>query len=177
MEVLIALAVAVLLAAVVWELFISGRRGMARGEAKLDYVADANLAFLTMQRDLHASVAEPEVVSEKVLVVRRYQLGAASSSITSQAITYAREEGADPRDSALERRITAGAGPEDEKVKRLCRGTLADFHVAAMNVNGTRAIEVILTFRGVQDNEDTRFRRLFTARNATPDDTWIPVKK
>lgn len=177
LEVSIALGVAVILALGVWNLFISGRRGMVRGEAKLDYMAEANTAFLTLQRDLHASVQEPEVASERVLVVRRFQISQANSAVSTQTISYARSEGPEQRDTALERRITAGALPDEEREKRLCRGTLSDFRVAVKDVSGTRAIEVTLTFRGIQDNEDTRFRRLFTARNATPDDTWIPVKK
>lgn len=176
-EVSIALAVAVMLALGVWELFLSGRRGMARGEAKLDYMADANTAFLTLERDLHASIVEPEVVSDRVLVVRRFQVSQASSAVGTQSISYARTEGPDPRDTALERRITTGALPDEDRERRLCRGTLSDFHVAVRAVNGCRAVEVTLAFRGVQDNGETRFRRLFTARNATPDETWVPVKK
>ena len=177
LEVCIAIGVALIVCVVVWELFISGRRGMARGEAKLDYVAEAHIAFLTLQRDLHASIAEPEVVSDRVLVVRRNQLTQASSGVTTQAISYARSEGPDPMDNALERRITSGSLPDEDKEKRLCRGALSDFRCAVKDVGGARAIEIVLTFRGVQDNEDTRFRRLFTARRSEMDDTWIPIKK
>lgn len=177
LEMGIALGVAVMLAFAVWELFISGRRGMARGEAKLDYMAEANTAFLTLQRDLHASIAEPEVAGDRVLVVRRYQVSQASSAVSTQSISYARTEGPDPRDTALDRRITAGVLPDEDRERRLCRGHLADFRVAVKDVSGTRAIEVTLAFRGVQDNEETRFRRLFTARNAMRDETWIPLKK
>lgn len=176
-ELLIALGVAVTLAIAVWEMFISGRRGMARGEAKLDYLSDANIAFLTLQRDLHASVSDPEIVGGSVLVVRRFQIAPANAPMMTQVINYAREEASDPKDTALERRITSGASPEDERVKRLCRGSLQDFKVAMKDVNGVKALEVILVFKGVQDNEETRFRRLFTARNAVVDETWIPVKK
>ena len=176
-EVLIAVGVSVMLLVVAWDMFLSGKRGLVRGEAKLDYMAEANTTFLAIERDLHASVAEPELVSNRVLVVRRYQLGVASSGVATQAISYARAEGADPNDVALERRVTSGLLPDEEREKRLCRGTLSDFRVAVKELAGVRAVEVVLAFHGAQDTADTRFARLFVAGRPERDETWIPLKK
>jgi hypothetical protein len=176
-EVLLASGVALALLFGVWELFLAGRRGMVRGEAKLDYVADATGAFLWLQRDLHASCAEPEVLPGGVLVVHRWQVSAGTSALTTQSVTYAKSEGADQGDVALERRVRSGALPDEEREKRLCRRTLAAFDVAARAIAPVKGIEITLTFRGPQDAEAVRFRRVIVPRIAEKDETWIPVPR
>lgn len=173
-EVLLASGLALTLLFGVWELFLAGRRGLVRGEAKLDYMGDATTAFLWLQRDLHASCAEPELLPGGVLVVHRWQASAAMA-LTTQAIAYARTEGAGPGDVALERRVQSGARLDEEREKRLCRRTLATFGVVPKTIAQVRALEVTLTFKGPQDAEAVRFRRVIVPRVAENDETWIPV--
>lgn len=175
-EVLMAAGLALVLLFVAWQMLLAGRRGMARGEAKLDYLADAHIAFLALQRDLHAGMAEPELLPGGVLQVRRWQVSAAGSGVTTQVVSYARTEGASAGDVSLERRVRSGALPEEDREKRFCRGTLVAFAASAKEVAGAKAIEVTLTFQGAQDSEATRFRRLFVPRATPKDESWIPVQ-
>jgi len=176
LEVMVGAAIAVMLLVIVYDLFISSRRGMARGEAKLDYLTDAGVAFLVMQRDLHAATDQPEVLGDSVLRLRRRAVSQASDGVTSQVVSYTRIEGARAEDGGILRRIDAGAGPDDEREKLLCRGNLREFRVRAREVGGQRAYEIGLAFRAAQDAQVTRFTRLLVARNAVPDISWRPVR-
>ena len=174
-EMMIAVAISLVVLWIVWDMFVSGRRGMARGEAKLEDLAESNTVFLLMKRDLHTSVAPPQIVGGRILVVQRYHASTADSSLTTQVVSYTRVEGLAPGDAYLLRRIDSGAAPDEDRERKLCSRTLKAFGVSTRDVAGQKAVEVELTFISPQDASETLFRRVFTPRQGDFDRTWRPL--
>ncbi|MBI3893850.1 MAG: hypothetical protein HY303_20205 [Candidatus Wallbacteria bacterium] len=169
-EALLAFGVAFVLMVVLYTLLVSSRRGMVRGEGKLEYIGEANLLFQSLKMDVQALRKAPawnEAAKELKLDILRVERKPYRA--VPERVTYRLESGTIHRRADL-----TGAAAELEH-RRFGLDKLKAFKVTPGALRSAPNITVNLRFEIEADNAPTDFSKVLFLKNLLTDKTWNPL--
>ncbi|MBI4867482.1 MAG: hypothetical protein HY816_11075 [Candidatus Wallbacteria bacterium] len=169
-EALLAFGVAVMLMAVLYTLLVSSRRGMVRGEGKLEYIGEANLLFQSLKLDVQALRKSPvwnAAAGELKLDILKVERNPYRS--VPVRVTYKREGG------TIHRRLETSGPAADKEHRKFGLDKLKAFDVKPGTLRSASNIHVSVRFEIEADNAPTDFAKVLFLKNLRTDKTWNPL--
>lgn len=170
-EVLIAMAVSTVLIVVVYGVLVSGRKGMVRGEHKLDDVGETGRLFGFLEKDLHALRGGPPISGADGVTLDVWLISKDPHDVTTRTVTYGLEGG------EIVRTVDPASDDALGKEQRFGKGRVVEWTLGAADVRGHPGLRVEVTYEGEHDAARTVFARTFFFRNLERDETWIPLPR
>lgn len=180
-EVALALGLCVVLAGVVYEAMVSGSKGIARGEDKLEYAAEAGRLFKSLKLDADllrlrdaagpGSPAWNPAAHELTLEIQvdRKVSAAGPSHDDPMTVSYKLVGG------SIVRIVVNGAPPAEQNIQRsFGHGKVTAFDVGMKAFDDVAFCKVSLGFHAMADAPETvtEFSRIVVLQHVRTDRTW-----
>lgn len=166
-EALLAFGVTVMLMAVLYSLLVSSRRGMVRGEGKLEYIGEANLLFQSLKNDMQALEGEPAwIPGARRLELKIWEITRNPYSSVRRDVSYTLQAG------TIHRRV-AGLPDSDKSHRRFGQEKAQEWSVTDGELRKKQFRSVSVTFKLEVEPAPTVFTKVFFVRNLQNDKTWV----
>lgn len=170
-EALLAFAVSVLLMAVLYTMLVSSRRGMVRGEGKLEYIGEANLLFQSLKGDLQALQSSPVWnAATKELKLRVWKTRRNPHALVPETVSYRLENG------TIHRIPQAGTPSAELGQRRFGLDKVTGLQLSTGSVFGRPFLALTITFQAVNDAVSTEFVKSLFYHNLSLDATWNRIE-